>query len=284
MPPSSAPFRSEVIWAGGFMQGTLAERVAAAAACGCPGLAILTGDFAELGHDRARAREAAARAADQGVTLHAMEAVTDWYPLDPDKPLRLRPTPAAEVLDAAEGFGCKLISVVPAFPAELSMADFAERYAAVCDAAAERGISATLEFTFSPPVQGLRLGWEVVRLADRKNGGLTFDSWHFFKGGEPDFDLLAAIPGERIFAVQVSDGLAQVVESPLKDTFLHRRLPGEGAFELQRAFRILRDTGGLRGIGPEVCSREEGARPLAEQAARACGALDKVLAGLDADA
>ena len=45
------------------------------------------------------------------------------------------------------------------------------------------------------------------RYADRANGGIVFDTWHFFRG-DPDFDLLATVPGDRIYCVQIDDAAA----------------------------------------------------------------------------
>jgi len=190
------------------------------------------------------------------VALALIDAVTHWYPLDPTRTYRMQPVDAAEGFAAAEAFGCSHVSVVPAFPADFGLDGFVEHFAALCDQAAERGLAAALEFTAVRPVYGLATGWEHRAAADRPNGGLIFDTWQFFRS-EPDFALLAAIPGERIFAVQVSDGAAEPMESLLKDMMLHRRLPGDGVFDLRRALNVLQRTGGLNRVGPEVASRAE---------------------------
>ena len=120
---------------------------------------------------------------------------------------------------------------------------------------------------------------DLVRLADRPNGGMVFDTWHFFRVN-PDFDALEAVPGDRIFAVQVSDGGADFVEGLLADTFRHRRLPGDGVFDLVRVLRVLDRIGGLNMAGPEVLSVELHALPPLEAALRAAEAFDAVAAAL----
>jgi sugar phosphate isomerase/epimerase len=125
----------------------------------------------------------------------------------------------------------------------------------------------------------LATAWEIVRGAARTNGGILFDTWHFFRG-VPDLDLLAGVPGERIFSVQVSDGAPELRESLVKDTFRHRLLPGEGTFDLLGVLRVLRRTGGLNLVGPEVLSTELDALSAIEAARLAGEALDHVMADI----
>ena len=96
------------------------------------------------------------------------------------------------------------------------------------------------------------------------NGGLTFDTWHFFRS-DPDFGLLERIPGQRIFAVQLDDAAAEVRGTLWEDT-LHRLLPGDGVFDLPRVVQVLARTGALTLVGPEVISPEMGGRPSADAA------------------
>jgi sugar phosphate isomerase/epimerase len=104
----------------------------------------------------------------------------------------------------------------------------------------------------------------IVEAADRPKGGLMFDTLHFFRGN-PDFSVLEGVPGERIFAVQVSDGATEVQGSLAEDT-LNRLLPGDGSFDLTRAVAALDRIGGLRWVGPEVISPATRAMPPAEAA------------------
>ena len=105
----------------------------------------------------------------------------------------------------------------------------------------------------------LATAWAVVQAADRANGGLLIDDWHFFRG-DPDFDLLAGIPGERIFAVQLSDADAHCVEPLYEDAIHRRRLPGDGDLDLERFVDVLSANGALGLVGPEVFSDELHAR------------------------
>jgi sugar phosphate isomerase/epimerase len=68
--------------------------------------------------------------------------------------------------------------------------------------------------------------WEVVRLAGCANVGLAIDSFHVLARGTSR-EPFAAIPGERIFLVQLADYLWDMDD--LIETARHRRVfPGEG--------------------------------------------------------
>ena len=97
---------------------------------------------------------------------------------------------------------------------------------------------------------------------------ILFDTWHFFRGS-PAFEDLEAVPGERIFAVQVDDALPDVIGSLWEDT-QRRLLPGDGCFDLPRVLRTLARIGGLRLVGPEVISPQTAAM-APRDAARVAG-------------
>jgi sugar phosphate isomerase/epimerase len=151
-------------------------------------------------------------------------------------------------------------------------------FAALCDAAAEIGVSVHLEFMPMTAVPDLRTAWRIVGKVDRPNGGLTFDTWHFFRS-TPDFELLETIPGGRIIAVQVDDGAAEVAGTLWEDT-AKRLLPGDGSFDLPRAMEVLARIGGLKLVGPEVISAELAARPAIEAATLARQRVEALLAPL----
>jgi sugar phosphate isomerase/epimerase len=269
----------QVLWSATLRRDVpLTERIAAAAAAGYAALSLFHEDFAQLGFDLAKARELRAKAADQGVDLSIMDGSTVWYPIDESRPLRSAPVSFDAAMAAAEAFGCTKLSAVPGFATGLDVPGLAEHFAIACDAARNRGFQVQLEFTPVPPVKGLADGWEIVRLADRSNGSLVFDTWHFFRSAA-DFELLEAIPGRLITGVQLSDGAAEIRESVIKDTFLHRLMPGEGVFDLPRVIDILRHNESLNDVGPEVLSREVHALAPAQAAALGMRAVEQLIAG-----
>jgi len=183
----------QVLWSATLRRNvSIKERIDVAAGAGFAAVSLFHDDFLELGSDPRKAQEIVAYATDSGVALSVMDGSSVWYPIDESRPLRSAPVGFEVALAAAEAFGCTMVSAVPGFATQLDVAGLAEHFAIACDAARDRGLRVQLEFGPVPPVKGLAAGWGIVQLADRPNGSLVFDTWHFFRGG-PDFDLLEAI-------------------------------------------------------------------------------------------
>ena len=93
--------------------------------------------------------------------------------------------------------------------------------------------------------------------ADRPNGGLAFDTWHYLRGTRDDA-LLEQIPGDRIYVVQIDDATAEPVGSLLNDTLNHRLMPGEGAFDLAEVLSIVAHKDGVGSRGSRCSPRSCG--------------------------
>ena len=64
------------------------------------------------------------------------------------------------------------------------------------------------------------------------NGGLAIDTWHMAKLGiEPE--ELRRVPLEQLAWIELSDGFVEDMEDPVDETINHRRLPGEGEFDVR---------------------------------------------------
>ncbi len=70
-----------------------------------------------------------------------------------------------------------------------------------------------------------RRAWEVVRGADRPNGGLNIDTWHCARTGTTPDDL-RALPGDRVLAIQLSDAPATVRGEPDRRDLARPGAPG----------------------------------------------------------
>lgn len=181
-----------------------------------------------------------------------------------------------EFFRMAEALGVDSMTVIEPYGREVPAELGAEAFAAVCDRAAGLGMRVHLEFIPFTGIPDLATAWEIVRLADRPNGGLVFDTWHYLLG-KPDGGLLGTIPGEKIFVVQVSDAAAGA-RGTMED-FYRRLAPGEGALDLAGLMRKLDGIGGLSSVGPEVFSEEYNAMAPEEACRRAASATRAVLDG-----
>lgn len=274
-PVPVADDRGWVLWAGTIgMERPVLERFPVAVATGFDHVSLSPLDVSRFPDWGVTADDVRRAAADHGLGL-VMDPIMNWH--RPSSPSRSRfgRFGRDEVLRMCEAVGAVSMSAVAFGDSADALADYPALFADLCDTAAGIGARVHLEFVPMTTVPGLAEGWDIVRAADRPNGGLLFDTWHFFRSGS-SFDLLAGIPGERVFAVQVNDALAEVRGTLWEDT-LNRELPGDGSFDLDRALGTLERIGGLRMVGPEVFSKRLDALPPME-AARLAG--DRVRAAV----
>jgi sugar phosphate isomerase/epimerase len=182
----------------------------------------------------------------------------------------------AEVFRIAEAIGARSLNAVDIFGGDWGLDEASEQFAGLCDRAAEHGLLVHLEFLPWTRIPDVATAWEVVRGAERSNGGVAVDSWHWFRGGG-DEAVLRSIPGERILGIQLSDGPA-AAEPNLIHATLHDRLPpGEGEFDLESLIGLLNQIGASAPVGLEVFSDELHRLPPAVAAGRVADAARKLL-------
>lgn len=169
------------------------ERVRAAATAGFAGVGLLGDEYAALRAQGTSVAEMRAVLDDHGVEVAEIEFLFDWM-LDGE---RGEQSQAAErTLHAmADAFSPHHMNVGDInSPEELPPLEVvAERFAGICDRAAEHGTSVAIEFLPWTGLPDLPTGWQVVEMAGRPNGGLVVDAWHYFRSGG-DEQLLRSLP------------------------------------------------------------------------------------------
>ena len=279
--PFSSPAPAEsggyILWAGtvGF-SSPLAERFAAAAATGCTRVTLSPPDVLRAAESGTTAADIGRQARDLGLEL-TMDPVMNWYPDREPSPSRFAGVSTGDALGMCEALGVVSLSVIATASSDVPMPELAGYFGRVCDRAAGFGAQVHLEFIPFTIVRNLRIAWDIVRAADRPNGGLLFDTWHFFRG-EPEFTVLAQVPGDRIFCVQLDDATAEPHGS-LREETSRRLLPGDGELDLVAAVRALDRIGALRWVGPEVISPELAAMPVLAAATLAVERTRALVAG-----
>ena len=271
-----------VLWSGTIgLESPIPGRVEAALAKGFSRLSLSTLDVA-------RAEEQGTSAADLGRSLRdaglglVLDPVMNWYGGAPRADSRFARFPLDEAMAMAEALQVASITVIGQATSDLRLDEVAGRFGAVCDRAAGFGAQVHLEFIPMTVIPDLASAWTIVQGADRANGGILFDTWHFFRG-DPDFAVLEQVPGERIFAVQIDDAAAEVRGNMREDT-QNRLLPGDGDLDLPRAVGALDRIGALRWVGPEVISPVLEAMPPVEAARVAGDRVRELVARVRSDA
>jgi len=175
-----------------------------------------------------------------------------------------------QLFETAAAFDAHHIKVgnIPETPCELDR--LIEEYAALCDDAAQH-TDAKVAYEiipFDPNVNTLEDGIKLVTEAGRSNGGLVIDSWHMGKLHIPP-EALRHIPGEYLAWVELSDGPVEYMDDPLDEVINHRRLPGEGEFDIPGYIEACQAVGYDGPWGVEVLSAELRSLPLEEAVKRA---------------
>jgi sugar phosphate isomerase/epimerase len=251
----------------------LVERIDAAAAAGFAGLGLRPGDRTralEAGETDASLR---ARLADAGLEVVELEVLANWG-LGGEAAERSRRF-EERLYELGDALGARYMVVVGDVEGDADLV--AERFAALCDRAAEHGLRIAIEFVPFTSIRDAGAAWEIVERAGRPNGGVLVDSWHHYRGAADD-ELILRIPAERIVAVQFDDADAEVVGTMLEDTEHNRRLPGEGSFDLDRFVRLLDGHGVDVPYSVEVLSDELHARSPHEAAQAAADTTRSALA------
>ena len=104
--------------------------------------------------------------------------------------------------------------------------------------------------------------------AGAANGGVAIDTWHMSKLGIPP-DELRRIPVEHLSWVELSDGQVENMADPVDEVINHRRLPGEGEFDIRGYVEVALDMGYSEPWGVEVLSQDRRALPFDEMFRRA---------------
>ena len=213
----------------------------------------------------------------RGLTVPASEVVMmDWATSD----ATLLAATNAHILDVSAGAGASTVITAFVFPELPPVDEVVAGLRILCDLAAERGITISLEFL---PFTGIPTIADAVRLvdaADRENLGFVLDTWHWFRQpGGPDVATLRSIPPERIHLFQLNDAPAEPAENLMMES-MARLLPGEGAVDILGLIAVLDEMGASPVVISEVFSAERLATlEPAENARRQYAALTAVLAG-----
>lgn len=271
-----------ILYSGTVINATWSERIAAAWAGGFSAISLFPHDYRTARASGLSDVEMRVQLGEAGLRVAVVDPYTTWWAgsLPPQGAsafmLSYGDALEDEVFAIAAAMGAPAVNVLEFWGVSVPAEAGAEAFAAACDRAAERGLRLHLEAMPYSGIPDLAAAWEVVRLADRPNGGLLLDSWHHLRG-PGDNALLAAIPRDRLFAVQLADGPPEPRGPLAEDSMLRRQLPGEGSFDLVGLLGVLEGTGAKPTMGVEVFSEGLNALPPEEVGRRAGEATRSVL-------
>lgn len=182
------------------------------------------------------------------------------------------------LLDAAEVLGARHIKVGDFEAAPWPMAQLVDEFGALCREAERRGTRVVFELMPHSVIGTLDEALALVQGAHAPNGGLILDLWHLVKLGIP-FERVREIPAQYLLGVELNDGYLKSSWDLVTETTCHRKLCGEGEFDIPAFVLALGQTRYQGPIGVEVLSAELRQWPLERLTSRSFATTLRYLAG-----
>lgn len=222
------------------ISGSLEDKLEAIAAAGFEGIEIFESDLLTDGRTP---REVGAMIRERGLDIVLFQPFRDFEGLP--EPLRSRAFQRArQKFELMQELGTDLMLVCSNVSAHALGG--VDRAAADLQELGELGRAAGIRVGYEALAWGRHVSdhrdaWEIVRRADHPNVGLILDSFHTLARGI-DPETIRAIPGDRIFFVQLAD--APRIEMNLLYLSRHfRNMPGEGELPIVDFVRAVVATG-----------------------------------------
>jgi 4-hydroxyphenylpyruvate dioxygenase len=207
------------------LSGTLGEKLEAIAAAKFDAVEIFENDLITFNGTPADVRRACA---ELGLDIVTLQPFRDFEGMPTGR--RERAMDRAErKFDVMQELGCDLLMICSNVAPESlggidrAAADLRE----LGERAAKRGLRIAFEaLAWGRHINDYRDAWEAVRRTDHHAVGLVLDSFHILARGT-DLSAIRAIPGDRIFLVQLAD--APLLQMDYLSWSRHfRNFPGQG--------------------------------------------------------
>lgn len=256
---SQAQPKRRVMWAASVRTKTLPERLIAAKLGKFDAMSVFPIDYKMWRDSGLSEQDIRKQIDDAGIKAAIVDPFVQWTPNFaipdgyPKANVGFIDHTEDQVFAMADALGARQVNCVEGLGQRHERAALIDALGAVTERAAKRGISLTIEPMPISSIFSLADGWDLVKSINSPNLGLTFDTWHFWRA-EPDHQLLATIPADKITEVQLADAKKQLNGDMLNDLLHHRLLPGEGEFDLKATVKVLRDIGAYTSVGPELFS------------------------------
>jgi len=240
------------------------DRVESAARAGFKGFGLWHADIDHI-LQRRSLKEMKQIFDDNGIQSIELEFLTDWF-LDGERK-RQSDIQKEKLLRAAEVLQARHVKVGDFYREKTPMPRLIEAFAALCAEGAEHGTKIGFELMPFAMIDTLKDSIKMVEDAGAKNGGIVFDLWHIVKLGIP-YEEVGRVPLQFVTSVELNDGTFQAPWSLHEDTVNHRRLCGEGEFDIKSFIDCLQKAGYAGPWGIEVLSEELRQKPLEELTTR----------------
>jgi sugar phosphate isomerase/epimerase len=236
------------------------DRVEAAARVGFKGMGIWHSDVANTLKKRSL-KEMKQIFNDNGIQHVELEFLTGWF-LDGEEK-KQSDISRKMLLEAAEVLGARHIKVGHFTKTDCSMPRMIEAFSALCTDGANHGTRILYEMMPFTDLDSVEKALALVDGAGAKNGGIVFDLWHIVKLKIP-YEKVARVPLRYLLGVEINDGTFECPWSLHEDTINHRRLCGEGEFDVKGFVAAILKAGYQGPWGIEVLNAELRKKTLEE--------------------
>ena len=241
------------------------DRVSAAAKAGFKGIGLKEVDLVHI-LERRSLKEMRRILDDNGMEHVELEFLTDWF-LEGEKKRKSDGTKQM-LLTAAEALRARHVKVGDFDMNVVPMPHLIESFSSLCAEAANYGTKILFELIVDAMIRTLPEILEMVGGAAAANGGIMIDLWHVVKLGIP-YEDVARIPARYLLGVELNDGTMECPWDLHENTINHRKLCGEGEFDVKGFVNCLLKTGYAGPWGIEVLSEDLRKKPLEEAATSA---------------
>ncbi len=246
------------------------DRCAQAARVGFAGLGLWHADVSHQLENGSSLKEMRSIFDDAGLRYLEVEFLADFFVESSERARQESDRLRKQLFETAAAFDAHHIKVgnIPGTPCELGR--LTEEFAALCDDAALH-TDAKIVYEFMPfdvNVNTLDAAVNLVDEPNRLNGALAIDTWHMAKLGITPAQL-RRVPAHYLGWVELSDGQFENMEDRVDETVNHRRLPGEGEFDIPGYVAACRHAGYPGPWGVEVLSAALRSLPMEQEFERA---------------
>jgi sugar phosphate isomerase/epimerase len=168
---------------------------------------------------------------DHGMKHIEIEFLGDWW-LPPGEKRSASDRLKRLLFEAANVFDAHHIKVGDLTGSKVELPQLIDGYANLCRDAERQDVTVLFELMPFARINNLPDALELVSSAKSAKAGIAFDLWHLAKLGIPHA-AVAAFPKQFVGSIELNDGTYTAPWSMVEDTINHRRLCGEGEFDVR---------------------------------------------------
>lgn len=174
-----------------------------------------------------------------------------------------------------EKIECPILVATTACDGEHDHALSQDNFGELCNVAAHFNVMIALEFLPWTPVNTIGKAWKIVDAVSAPNGGITLDTFHYFKG-EPRAEDLYEVPVQKIFIFHLDD-VERVDADVITLCRNYRVPPGEGIFVFDEILEYLFKSGYTGFYSLEILNKDNYLQNPLELSRRAKLSAEKLL-------